>query len=87
MIASYSNLYKTGPYSSSQVSVAYVPLSTFVNKTTQDSLLKGLDAELAATSSTVAPADKLTYAIQREWLDENDVSALEILIFPCWCLT
>ena len=79
----YSNVNKTGPYSSAWGSVAYLPLSSFVDQATRVSMLKDLDAELAA--ATLTPAEKATYPTLRNWLDQEDVATLEVLIFPCLC--
>jgi hypothetical protein len=82
LIVSYSNSHNTGPYSSSLASVAYLPFSSFVDHTTQVSMLNDLDTDLAAARSKLLPADKATYPIVRKWLGGNDVAALEFLIFP-----
>jgi len=76
------NANRTGPYSVSVDAAGYLPFSYFVDEPTRDSLLKGLDAELAAARSTLAPADKVTYPFQRKWLDDNDISPLEFVIYP-----
>jgi hypothetical protein len=75
-------VHKTGPYSSSLTSVAYLPLSSFVDSATKVSMLSDLDADLTAAGSKLAPADKATYSIQRKWLEGKDIAALEFLIFP-----
>jgi hypothetical protein len=81
----YSNANKTGPYSASVDAAGFLRFSTFADKPTRVSLLKGLDAELAAASSKMAPADKLTYPIHRKWLDDEDISSLEFVIYPGLC--
>ena len=81
-VLSVSEVNRTGPYSSSLVSVGYLPFSSFVDKAMQVKLLNDLDAQLASTWSALPPANKFTYNIQRKWLDESGVAALELLIFP-----
>jgi choline dehydrogenase-like flavoprotein len=78
------NKNKTGPFSSSLVSVGYLPLSKFTDSKTKASLLKGLDKEIAnaEAKNELTPADKVTFPESRRYMDDNGVAALEFLIFP-----
>lgn len=72
---------RTGLYSAFSSSVAFIPWSAFLEPADIVSIKAALDGELASDPQLQKPV----FRLQRQWIDDDTVPQLEVILFARTC--